>query len=101
MSAEGHEVQLSGLGTVFSYTKIYDAPKGFEFQVPYTVALVKLVEGPMVTAQLTDLGDEKVEIGMPVEMVTRLLKIDGDEDRGIKIYGYKFRPILQRSVPSK
>ena len=101
MNTERHEVELSGRGTVFSYTTLYDAPKGFEFQLPYTVALVKLKEGPMITAQLTDLGDEKVEIGMPVEMVTRLLKIDGDEDRGIKIYGYKFRPILQRSDPSK
>ncbi len=74
MKAERHEVNFSGLGTVYSYTKLYDAPKGFEFQLPYTVALVKLEEGPMITAQLTDLGDEKVEIGMPVEMVTRLLK---------------------------
>ena len=27
--------------------------------------------GPLVTAQLTDLGEEPVEIGTPVEMVTR------------------------------
>ncbi len=32
---------------------------------------------------------------MPVEMVTRRLRQDGDE-RGILIYGYKFRPILER-----
>jgi uncharacterized OB-fold protein len=58
------------------------------------VALVKLEEGPMVTAQLTDLGSQPVEIGMPVEMVTRRLRQDGDE-RGMLIYGYKFRPVLQ------
>jgi uncharacterized OB-fold protein len=57
------------------------------------VALVKLNEGPMVTAQLTDLGNQKVEIGMPVEMVTRKLRSDGDE-RGIIVYGYKFRPMM-------
>jgi uncharacterized OB-fold protein len=57
------------------------------------VALVQLDEGPMVTAQLTDLGGEKVEIGMPVEMVTRRIRSDGDE-RGILVYGYKFRPRL-------
>ena len=61
--------------------------------MPYTVALVKLEEGPMVTAQLTDLGDEPVAIGMPVEMVTRRLRQDGDE-RGLIVYGYKFRPVL-------
>jgi len=87
------EYQFSGKGEVFSYTTVYDAPKGYENNVPYTVALVKLEEGPMVTAQLTDLGDKKVDIGMPVEMVTRKLKDDGDE-RGIIVYGYKFRPRL-------
>jgi len=51
-----------------------DAPAGFEENVPYTVAVVKLAEGPMVTAQLTDLGAEPVKIGMPVEMVTRRIR---------------------------
>jgi uncharacterized OB-fold protein len=58
------------------------------------VALVKLEEGPVVTAQLTDLGDQAVEIGMPVEMVTRKIRDDGDE-RGIIVYGYKFRPVVR------
>jgi uncharacterized OB-fold protein len=57
------------------------------------VALVKLEEGPVVTAQLTDLGDQDVQIGMPVEMVTRKLRSDGDE-RGLLVYGYKFRPVM-------
>jgi uncharacterized OB-fold protein len=84
---------FSGKGEVFSYTTIYEAPAGFDDTAPYTVALVKLEEGPMVTAQLTDLGSQPVEIGMPVEMVTRKLRQDGDE-RGMLIYGYKFRPRL-------
>lgn len=85
---------FSGRGEVYSFTTIYEAPTGFEENAPYTVALVKLEEGPMVTAQLTDLGDQPVEIGMPVEMVTRRLRQDGDE-RGILVYGYKFRPVLK------
>ncbi|MGD0750755.1 MAG: Zn-ribbon domain-containing OB-fold protein [Anaerolineales bacterium] len=84
---------FSGKGEVFSYTTIYEAPAGFDDTAPYTVALVKLEEGPLVTAQLTDLGSQPVEIGMPVEMVTRRLRQDGDE-RGMLIYGYKFRPRL-------
>jgi uncharacterized OB-fold protein len=83
---------FSGKGEVYSYTTIYEAPAGFDESAPYTVALVKLEEGPLVTAQLTDLGDQPVEIGMPVEMVTRRLRQDGDE-RGMLIYGYKFRPV--------
>ena len=82
---------FSGKGEVYSYTTIYEAPAGFDESAPYTVALVKLEEGPLVTAQLTDLGTQPVEIGMPVEMVTRRLRQDGDE-RGMLIYGYKFRP---------
>jgi hypothetical protein len=84
---------FSGRGEVFSFSTIYEPPSGFDETAPYTVALVKLVEGPMVTAQLTDLGESLPEIGMPVEMVTRRLREDGDE-RGMLIYGYKFRPVI-------
>jgi len=87
---------FSGKGEVYSYTTIYEAPSGYDETAPYTVALVKLEEGPLVTAQLTDLGDQPLEIGMPVEMVTRKLRSDGDE-RGMLVYGYKFRP--SRFVP--
>lgn len=84
---------FNGRGEVYSFTTIEEPPSGFEEQKPLTVALVKLEEGPMVTAQLTDLGDQKPKIGMPVEMVTRKLRNDGDE-RGIIVYGPKFRPVL-------
>ena len=86
--------KFSGQGEVYSFTKMSNAPAGFEEQAPYTIALVKLAEGPVVTAQLTDLGDQQVEIGMPVEMVTRKIRNDGDE-RGMIVYGYKFRPLLR------
>jgi uncharacterized OB-fold protein len=88
---------FSGRGQVYSYTTIYEPPAGYEEQAPYTVAIVKLDEGPMVTAQLTDLDGRKVEIGTPVEMVTRKLRSDGDE-RGLLVYGYKFRPVLGQQV---
>jgi uncharacterized OB-fold protein len=85
---------FKGLGEIFSFTTIYEAPSGYDESAPYTVALIKLEEGPLVTAQLTDLGEEKPAIGMLVEMVTRRLRSDGDE-RGMLIYGYKFRPVMQ------
>ena len=83
---------FSGRGEVYSFTTVYDAPAGYEESAPYTVALIRLEEGPMVTAQLTDLEEEPVEIGTPVEMVTRKLRSAGDE-RGMLVYGYKFRPL--------
>jgi len=88
---------FSGRGEVYSHTTVYDAPAGYEENAPYTVALVKLEEGPMITAQLTDVGNERIVIGTPVEMVTRKLRSDGDE-RGMLVYGYKFRPRLARAA---
>ena len=84
---------FTGVGEVFSYTTIYDAPAGFEHNAPYMVALVKLEEGPLVTAQLTDMDPSEVQIGMPVEMVTRKLRAEGEE--GMIVYGYKFRPMMR------
>lgn len=83
---------FSGKGEVYSYTTVFDPPAGFEEVAPYTIALIKLEEGPLVTAQLTDLDNRHVEIGMPVEMVTR--KMHNVDERGVIPYGYKFRPII-------
>lgn len=85
--------RFSGRGEVYSFTTMFSVPAGFEHNAPYTVALVKLEEGPIITAQLTDVGDREVKIGTPVEMVTRRIRQDGDE-RGMLIYGYKFRPVM-------
>lgn len=82
---------FSGLGTVYSYTTVMDAPEGYEGQAPYIVALIKLDEGVALTAQLTDV-DGEVQIGDRVEMVTRKLTTEGE--RGMIVYGYKFRPLL-------
>jgi uncharacterized OB-fold protein len=84
---------FNGRGEVYSFTTIYEAPNGFDESAPYCVALVRLEEGPLITAQLTDLGEIQPEIGMSVEMVVRRLRADGDE-RSMLIYGYKFRPML-------
>jgi uncharacterized OB-fold protein len=89
-------MNLSGRGEIYSFTTMYNAPAGFNEYAPYTMALVKLAEGPMVTAQLTDVDAEEIKIGMPVEMVTRKLTQEGSE--GQIVYGYKFRPLLQQAA---
>ncbi len=83
---------FSGLGEVYSYSTVHHAPEGYEENVPYTVALVRLEEGPLVTAQLADVDPYEISIGMPVEMVTRKLHEEGEQ--GVIVYGYKFRPRL-------
>lgn len=84
--------QFGGKGQILSFTTVTDAPAGFEEQAPYALALIKLDEGPTITAQLTDL-EGVPQIGMRVEMVTRKLSSDGAH--GVILYGYKFRPVLQ------
>lgn len=100
MGMEATNYPFSGLGEVYSYTIVRHPPAGFEEQAPYVVALVRLDEGPLVTAQLTDLGDAEPEIGMRVEMVTRKLRAEGES--GMIVYGYKFRPCMSRaSAPAQ
>lgn len=93
--------QFSGKGEVYSSTVIYEAPSGYESFAPYQVALVKLDEGSMVTARLTDLPDptKLVEIGTRVVMVTRKIKEDGEE--GLFTYGYMFRLPIGASSPTE
>ena len=79
-------------GEVYSFTLLQDPPEGFEAQAPYYLALVRLESGDLITAQLTDVEHE-IQIGAPVEMVTRKLTTDGA--RGIIVYGYKFRPLVK------
>jgi uncharacterized OB-fold protein len=87
-----------GLGTVYSYSVVRSAPNGFVEQVPYVVALVRLVEGPLVAAQLTDVAPDGVAMGMAVQMVTRRLRVDGR--LGLVHYAYKFRPVLADAIVS-
>jgi uncharacterized OB-fold protein len=92
MSERPGHIAMTGRGEIYSFTTMYNVPKGFDEQKPYSVALIRLDDGPMVTAQLTDVDAADLTIGMRVEMVTRKLREEGDE--GQIIYGYKFRPVL-------
>jgi uncharacterized OB-fold protein len=82
----------AGTGEIYSYTVVQEPPEGFEEQTPYVLALVKLDNGAMVTAQITDVDADGVQIGERVEMVTRKLTTEGA--RGMIVYGYKFRKLL-------
>jgi len=85
---EGH--RLGGKGEVCAATTVYEAPAGFADQVPYVAALVRLEEGPVIAAMLTDVAPDEVAPGTPVEMVTRRIRAHGSD--GPIEYGYKFSP---------
>ena len=89
---EWETVALSGKGEIYSFSVIRQPPDGYEAFGPYPVALVRLAEGPLVTAQLTDCAEEDLVVGMPVELAIRRLADLGADN--LLAYGYKFRPIL-------
>ena len=83
---------FAGSGTLYSYSQMTQSPRGFSNVGPYAVGMVRLDEGPLIMAQLTDVEGVELRIGMPVEMVTR--KIQENSANGYIVYGYKFRPLL-------
>ncbi len=70
-------MELSGEGKVTGYTIIYVglpamAAKGYSRQIPYCSGVVRLKEGPVITAQI--LGADggfpgEIRVGMPVRVV--------------------------------
>jgi hypothetical protein len=83
---EFEEKQLSGKGKIVSWTVIRAAPTGFES--PYTIGVVQLAEGPLLTAQIVG-PVEGVATGKAVKAVFRRLLQNED---GLIIYGFKFEP---------
>ena len=51
-SDERRDVSLAGRGTVRAWTAIHVGPTRYEQEVPYTVVLVELEEGPQVMGRL-------------------------------------------------
>ncbi|MBI5227403.1 Zn-ribbon domain-containing OB-fold protein [Candidatus Micrarchaeota archaeon] len=84
-----NEVKFAGKGKIYSFTEVSAPPEGFEDQIPYVLAIIELVEGPKLTAQIVDAQKEDVKIGSKVEMVFRVIQKDDPE--GLIHYGFKFK----------
>ncbi|MBI4182140.1 MAG: Zn-ribbon domain-containing OB-fold protein [Candidatus Aenigmarchaeota archaeon] len=81
------EFQFSGKGEITSYTIIKSAPKGFEQFAPYTVAIIKLDEGALISGQVVQ--GTPATIGGRVVPVFRKMYEEGKE--GIIHYGIKWQ----------
>lgn len=75
--------QVSGRGTLYSYTIVHRAPTT-TFVTPYIVAVVALEEGPLMLTQLIDCDPSAVSMEMPVEVAFQT----ADENVSL----YCFRP---------
>ena len=85
------DIKLSGIGEIVTYTIIHVGSEVFKEQIPYPIAIIKLEEGPQITAQIVDCNINDVKIGMKVEDTFRRIQEDGYT--GAIYYGYKFKPI--------
>lgn len=70
LSEKSEWIAVSGKGEVWSHCTFHRAYfKGFEQDVPYTVVLVKLDEGPMLYSNLLTAARSEVRSGMRVRAV--------------------------------
>ncbi|MBI4864781.1 MAG: Zn-ribbon domain-containing OB-fold protein [Candidatus Riflebacteria bacterium] len=82
--------RLSGEGEVLTYSIVHVAPRGFEDDVPFVVAIVGMKEGVQMTGQIVDCDHGKLAIGMKVR--TEFRRIQEDGEAGMIFYGHKFVP---------
>ncbi len=60
---------LGGLGTVFSYTVVYQPPyAAFKADCPFVMAIIQLDEGPQMMSNVLHCDPESVRIGMKVKV---------------------------------
>jgi uncharacterized OB-fold protein len=86
LSTEWKWTKSSGRGKIYSfgvYHRLYH--KGFEAEIPYTVVVVQLEEGPRILSNIVGCAPEKLQCDMPVEVVFE----DITEDTAL----YKFKPL--------
>jgi hypothetical protein len=82
------DMRLRGTGEVLSFTVVHESRRNFELQLPYIMAIIRMDEGPALTAQLVDCSPQDVKMGSRVTAVFR--KIGEEGKAGVIYYGYKF-----------
>ena len=81
--------EMTGQGTVVTYTTIAAAPAGFEDEVPFTVGVIDLVETGRLLAWFGEtIPEAEIAIGMEVQVVPRMF----EEEKKIKVYYTLERP---------
>jgi len=88
---ETKDFKFSGTGEVVSFSSVNVAPEEHTAEAPYLLGIIKLKEGPKLTAQIVECKEKDVYIGMPVESVFRKIT---EDSTGLISYGFKFRPFL-------
>jgi len=75
--------ELSGRGTLQTFTSIDAAPAGFENDVPFYLGVIDLEEAGRLLASFGETIDSKeIAIDMPIQVVPRLM----EESESIKVH---------------
>ena len=88
-SANLKPVELTGEGVVTTYTIVRQAPPGWQGDVPYLLATVRIPEGPHIASEVVDCPEEDLKVGLAVELTMR---VGGTDKNGNEIVVYKWRP---------
>ncbi len=87
MSEKTEWVEMSGKGSVYSYTVVFrPVNEAFTNDVPYIIALVQLDEGIRMLSNLIQCQPSEVKVGMKVQVFFE------DINEGISLP--KFKPLL-------
>lgn len=89
--ADLEQVKLSKRGKIHTYCINYYMPPPLE--APLAMIFGDLNDGLRYQALGAEMKPEDLRIDMPVELVLRLVTVE----RGISLYGYKFRALQEDS----
>ena len=86
LSTDLEWVRADGKGTVFSYIVYHQGwLPGYKDEIPYNVAIIELSEGVRLINNVVGIPNEKIEVGMPVQVTF--------EDINSDITIPKFKPV--------
>ena len=88
MSENMHRLALASRGTLYSWSLVHAAPKGWT--APYIAAYVDLPDGVRVFAHIVDADPDRLRIDMAVMLCVRQLGIGED---GAAFTSYAFAPV--------
>ena len=78
-------VDISGKGTLVTYTTIHAAPTGFGDRAPYTIGVIDLEGGGRLLSWVKDVPEGELVVGMPLQAYVEKLEpeAEGKGDRYI------------------
>jgi uncharacterized protein len=82
---------LGKKGKIVLWTKLYVAPKGYEADVPYIVAIVDFGDGDRQTLQVVDYGSDELQTGQ--EVITTIRRTARVSPTDVIMYGVKVKPL--------